>query len=136
MVADEVRGLAKRTADSTASIRDLIANLQQNASQTVDAVKGSRDKFTSSVKSIDEMAENLRLINTGIQRINDDNQDVASATEEQQQEIESVSNSLRDIETSVATGAEAASRLADASRRLDKVSEDLSELVQSFSIRR
>ncbi|MCL1131055.1 methyl-accepting chemotaxis protein [Shewanella sairae] len=85
VVADEVRSLATKTQQSTNEIQTMISLLQERATQSVSLM----DENASSAQKTSTMAEQtslaLQAIQTEIQRVQDMNHQIATASEQQSQ---------------------------------------------------
>jgi methyl-accepting chemotaxis protein len=83
VVADEVRTLAGKTQQSTEEIQRMIDRLQSSSNQAVDVMNRSSTQSQNTVKQSQDVQNALSQIITAIVKINDINQVVASASEEQ-----------------------------------------------------
>ncbi len=83
MVADEVRNLASRTADSAEEIQKMINQLQSDAKDAVTAMSAGKVITLEGVSASDEAVDVLGGISDRIVDITDRNTPVATATEEQ-----------------------------------------------------
>ena len=83
VVADEVRTLAGKTQQSTEEIQRMIDRLQASSNQAVDVMNRSSSQSQNTVKQSQDVQNALTQIISAIVKINDINQVVASASEEQ-----------------------------------------------------
>ncbi|MEH0759323.1 methyl-accepting chemotaxis protein [Vibrio sp. 16] len=134
VVADEVRNLASRTADSTEEIQKMINQLQSDAKDAVTAMEAGKAVTGEGVSSSDEAVEVLISISERIHDISDRNTQVATATEEQSTVVHTINQNIEEINAinEVTTGT--AEELAAASAELKDLSMRLDRMVGSFKL--
>ena len=134
VVADEVRALARRTHDSTEEIEGLIGKLQRVAQKAVEQMQTSRNLTLRTVELAGEAGTALGRITDSVSTIEQMNQQIAAASEEQSAVAENISESVtrvRDIGEQSASGSE---QTASASAELARLGVELQGLVARFSI--
>ncbi|SDT88214.1 methyl-accepting chemotaxis protein [Halopseudomonas salegens] len=99
VVADEVRGLAGRTQQSTASIGDLIKGFQVDAHGAVSAMQAGLQQVAASVGKAKDAAEALNEINRKVAAITGSSAQIATAVEQQSAVSEEIMRSLERIRT-------------------------------------
>jgi methyl-accepting chemotaxis protein len=99
VVADEVRTLASRTQKSTEQIQHTIEQLQSAAREAVQKMKLSSEQADLSVQSANQAGLSLQEITGSIAQICAMNQEIASATDEQQHLTKTMVSYMRDITT-------------------------------------
>lgn len=134
VVADEVRNLASRTADSTEEIQKMINQLQSDAKDAVTAMEAGKSVTGEGVSASDEAVEVLVNISERIHDISDRNTQVATATEEQSTVVHTINQNIEEINAinEVTTGT--AQELAAASAELKELSVRLDTMVGSFKL--
>ncbi|MCC4833290.1 methyl-accepting chemotaxis protein [Shewanella sp. 1_MG-2023] len=134
VVADEVRNLASRTADSTNEVQTMIDKLQSEASRAVVAMETSRNRSQEGVNAVDEASQSLSGISQQIASISDMNIQVAAATEEQSTVVEDINRNVTEINDITQRTADTAQAAAQASESLNALAGRLDVLVARFKI--
>ena len=134
VVADEVRALAHRTQESTKEIEAMMHAIQSDTSSTVNAIQMSTDRTMQTRQVAQEAGEALELITEAIMQINQQNQTIASAAEEQAtvaREVDKNLINIRDLSVQTSAGANETSA---SSNDLARLAERLNEMVGRFRI--
>ncbi|MGY2237727.1 methyl-accepting chemotaxis protein [Pseudomonas gingeri] len=134
VVADEVRALAHRTQVSTQEIEQMIGNIRQDTGQAVTAMQNSRDLVGATLAIAQRSGEALDEITGSISQINERNQLIAAATEQQAQVAREVDRNLVGIRTlseQVMLGAQQTDR---AGQELAQMAGDLHATVGRFKV--
>ncbi|WP_286875811.1 methyl-accepting chemotaxis protein, partial [Marinimicrobium sp. UBA4509] len=134
VVADEVRALAHRTQTSTKEIETIINNIQSGTKDAVSSMELSSTRATETLAVAKAAGEALERIAEGIDDINERNQVIASASEEQASVAREVDRNLvkiSDIATQSAAGANQTSASAE---ELSKLAVELNTLVSRFQL--
>ena len=134
VVADEVRALAHRTAQSTQEIEKMVAGIQNGTGEAVASMQQSNHRTQSTLEMARAAGVALEQITQSIHLINERNLVIASASEEQAQVSREVDRNLvniRDLATQSATGA---NQTSAASHELSRLAVNLNALVSKFVI--
>ena len=132
VVADEVRALAKRTADSTAEIDSLLGNLARRTASVAQQMHASLDVSQQSVTKIGQARSSFGQIRESVDVIRDMNTQIATAAEEQHQVAEDINRHINQIHGDAQRVAELADSAKGDSRHLAALSHELDGLVRRF----
>lgn len=134
VVADEVRSLAGRTQSSVGQIQQMIEELQVGARDSV-AIMGQSQQHSEASVSIANLAgQRLSSVTQRIGAIDNVNQSVAAATEEQTSVVEALNVDLTHINTLNEQGVENLQFTLRACTELEREAERLKQLVASFRL--
>ena len=132
VVADEVRALAKRTADSTAEIDGLLGNLASRTAEVAGQMHASLDVSQDSVTRISQARDSFGQIRESVDIIRDMNTQIATAAEEQHQVAEDINRHISQIHGDAQLVAELAQAARHDSESLAGLSNELDALVRRF----
>jgi len=134
VVADEVRTLAARTDESTHEISTMIDSFKKDTKKAKDVMNGGRSHAHSSIEKANAMSARLATIRHSISDITAMNKQISDIAD-QQSGVANRSNQGIDLINSIsAQTAEGASKTAIASEEIAKLSQELRELVNKFTI--
>jgi len=141
VVANEIKELAKETAQATGSIRDAVTAIQTQTSSTIGDINNI-SKVISGVNEIvqgivtaveeqsittNEIVQNVAQASTGISEVNENIANSSSMTNEVSGGVEQVKERSLDVK-------ESSQHVQVAADELSKLAENLSALVQKFKI--
>ncbi|WP_414003955.1 methyl-accepting chemotaxis protein [Pseudomonas putida] len=134
VVADEVRALARRTRQSTEQIETLVASLRGNAQQSVTQIRGSTELVRLAVADALQTESALDSIAAAVSLIQQMNQQIAAAAEQQSSVAEEISRSVTQIRGSADQAALAMQDNARSSVELAQLGTDLKGMVGHFRL--
>jgi len=135
VVADEVRMLANRTQESTQVIQTIIGRLQVDAKRAAVLMRQGQDKVKESVIQARSAGESLERITASVDKINQQNHQIASAAEQQSSVAEEVSRNVIRINDGTNQTAAAMRNVFEASMDLAKLANGLRALINDFKLR-
>ena len=134
VVADEVRALAHRTAQSTQEIEKMVAGIQNGTGQAVQSMQQSNQRTQSTLEMARGAGVSLEQIAESINLINERNLVIASASEEQAQVSREVDRNLVNIRDLAIQSAAGANQTSAASHELSRLAVDLNAMVARFVV--
>jgi methyl-accepting chemotaxis protein len=134
VVADEVRNLAKRTQQSTEQIEAMISKLQGGVGAAVKAMGASHQMADSTVSESGKVQQALENILGAVGMIVDQNQQIATAAEEQTAVAQDIDQNIVEISQAGERTAEGASHTEQASRELSGLVARLKQLIGAFRV--
>jgi methyl-accepting chemotaxis protein len=134
VVADEVRALANRSQSATVEIQNRLSLLNEGNKEASEAMKKSGQQVEHSVELAHSAASALMKIKTAIDEVSEMTLQIASATEEQSNVCENVSENLTRISDLVQQTAEGAKQLSQVGSDLDATANELQTGLSSFKV--
>ena len=134
VVADEVRLLAQRTAQSTAEIQTMIEHLQGQSEAAVKAIDTSSEASRQTVEQAREAGTSLDAISQALGNLGALNASIASATLQQSHVVEEINRNVTETADLSQQTAEAARQSSDAGAALARLSEELEQLLRQFRV--
>ena len=134
VVADEVRALAHRTAQSTQEIEQMVAGIQSGTGNAVQSMALNTNRTQSTLELARSAGDALEQITEAISQINERNLVIASASEEQAQVSREVDRNLVNIRDLATQSAAGANQTSAASHELSRLAVDLNAMVARFVV--
>lgn len=134
VVADEVRALARRAHDSTEEIERLIASLQNLANHAMRQMGSSCKQTQRTVTLAGEAGDALIRITRSVSTIEQMNQQIAAAAEQQSVVAQNIHESVNRVSGIGEQSADASRRTASSSAELARLGGELRALVHQFNI--
>jgi methyl-accepting chemotaxis protein len=134
VVADEVRSLASRTQDSTQEINQILGQLQNAAENAVAGMQASINEVETSVTNTIAAGDSLLSIKDTVDTITRMNEQIATATEQQQQTSATMVENVVQINEKAEEASIGSNDLNDVSVQLANLASELELITQQFKV--
>ncbi|MFQ3230175.1 MAG: methyl-accepting chemotaxis protein [Reinekea sp.] len=132
VVADEVRTLAGRTADSTDEIRQKIEQMMKESGEAVQVIERSRVATEAVSDTARESGRKFTAFVSTIRNLSTANVSIAAAAEEQNATADQVTGLMRSVGENASETAREAKQVSESVESLSVVVKDLDDSVHQF----
>jgi methyl-accepting chemotaxis protein PixJ len=134
VLADEVRTLARQSAEATAEIENLVANIQKETNEVVAAMEAGKEQVVAGTKLVDETRQNLNRITTVSQQISGSVAAIAQAAAAQSQVSQVVTAAMTDVAASASQTSEEATVVSVSFQELLALAQELQTSASQFKV--
>lgn len=134
VVADEVRGLATRTQQSTSEIQTYIEDLNQHSSRAVAAMSKSKELSDGANGSVESLSAVMQQLKDKIDELNETGTRISSIASEQDKAAESISQDVRDVADSGLVVKDSMDNLKSSIDTLLMISDSLRQSTSKFQL--
>ncbi len=132
VVADEVRGLANRTQQSTSEIQEYIKDLDEHSKSAVQAINQGKDYSTTTKESIESLGEIVTLLNSKIEELNETGIRISSIANEQSKAANLINEDVRGVSDAAQIVKESMNSLSEGTKNLSDMAVRLRETSSNF----
>lgn len=133
VVADEVRNLAGKTQQSTEEIKNMIEGLKEGADRSMNAMTDSTDATDKLAESFNSANEQILALFQRLETVNNMNAQIATASEEQAQVINEISENTVTAKSLADNTKSTAAKTKDQAETLIQSSEKLNKMIAGFT---
>ncbi len=134
VVADEVRALAHQSAEATAEIEKLVADIQAETNEVAAAMEEGTEQVVVGTQLVDETRQSLNQITAVTVKINELVKTIAITAVEQTQASESVTETMTDVAAIANRTSTEVSQVSNSFKELLTVAGQLQDSVGKFKV--
>ena len=135
IIADEVRTLARQSAEATEEIRQLVLSIQAETREVVAAMESGTEQVVTGTKLIDVTRQSLNKITAVSSEISQRVTTISQATISQSQTSEVVTRTMQDVALIANQTSAEANQVSESFEQLRHVAKLLQESVGQFKVR-
>ncbi len=134
VVAEEVRELARQSAEATTEIEKLVASIQAETNAVVTAMESGTEQVVTGTQLVDETRQSLNQITSVSRQISALVAAIADTTVVQTQASEAVAATMTNVAATASDNSSAANQMSDSFIQLRAVAQALQEEVGRFKV--
>jgi methyl-accepting chemotaxis protein len=127
VVADEVRGLAARTATATGEVGDMVADIQQRTAQVVEQIRQLSSDLDTGVGQVEQTGHHLENIARLAAGVESQVGAIARGAETNREQLDSLFHAIEQMRSDLAISDQQTQRLALAAVQMEGQAETISE---------
>ncbi|WP_420220243.1 methyl-accepting chemotaxis protein [Pseudomonas orientalis] len=127
VVADEVRGLAGRTATATNEVGGMVADIQQRTAQVVEQIRQLSADLHTGVEQVEDAGEHLASIAGLAADVEQQVSEIAQGTDTNRTQLDSLFHAVEQMRSDLAISDQQTRQLADAAVQMEGQAETISE---------
>lgn len=134
VVAEEVRELARQSAEATTEIEKLVAGIQTETNEVVLAMEVGTKQVVDGTELVDETRQSLNRITAASEKISTLVEAITQATALQTRASETVTTSMTSVAAIASQNSQEANQVSDSFKQLNIVAQALQEEVGRFKV--
>ncbi|KAF2406982.1 methyl-accepting chemotaxis protein [Pseudomonas antarctica] len=127
VVADEVRGLAGRTATATDEVGVMVADIQQRTAQVVEQIRQLSADLHTGVEQVEHAGEQLESIASLAADVEGQVNEIAQGTDTNRAQLDSLFHAVEQMRSDLAVSDQQTRQLAEAAVQMEGQAETISE---------
>jgi len=127
VVADEVRGLAARTATATGEVGEMVADIQQRTAQVVEQIRQLSSDLDAGVEQVEHTGQHLENIARLAASVEGQVGEIARGAETNREQLDSLFHAIEQMRSDLSVSDQQTRRLADAAVQMEGQAESISE---------
>ncbi|WP_422625987.1 methyl-accepting chemotaxis protein [Pseudomonas mohnii] len=134
VVADEVRGLAARTATATGEVGDMVADIQQRTAQVVEQIRQLSSDLDTGVQQVEHTGQHLDNIARLAASVEQQVGEIARGAETNREQLDSLFHAIEQMRSDLAISDQQTQRLAQAAVQMEGQAETISERLAAVGL--
>lgn len=127
VVADEVRGLAARTATATGEVGEMVADIQHRTAQVVEQIRQLSSDLDSGVEQVEHTGQHLENIARLAASVESQVGEIARGADTNREQLDSLFHAIEQMRSDLAISDQQTRRLAEAAVQMEGQAETISE---------
>ena len=127
VVADEVRGLAGRTATATDEVGVMVADIQQRTGQVVEQIRQLSEDLHAGVEQVEQAGEQLETIASLAADVEGQVNEIAQGTDTNRTQLDSLFHAVEQMRSDLTVSDQQTRQLAEAAVQMEGQAETISE---------
>ncbi|WP_430539931.1 methyl-accepting chemotaxis protein [Pseudomonas arsenicoxydans] len=127
VVADEVRGLAARTATATGEVGEMVADIQQRTAQVVEQIRQLSSDLDTGVEQVEHTGQHLENIARLAAGVEHQVGEIARGADTNREQLDSLFHAIEQMRSDLAVSDQQTQRLAQAAVQMEGQAESISE---------